>query len=517
MATNGDDGSQDDSDASQVSSVSFEAGETVDVLQDAQYDPAHLNRSEPIASSEDEGEDQDSEEYDRENRFQGTASTWRLFTEEERALIQSLNQQQANDLSVHLYNAHALKARVRNSDAATRVKHHRSKKQWIKPNEDASLPWTPKDSWTAWPLLPNRVPRTGERFGVPIADDGLDGETFKKAESWKPSGDLEEEVLAIAMRKAKEAIRGGTDLNLPGLPENAAFVDVSSDSGSESDILMTDQGSDEGGDAKHIDHPKGDVYEDVINDSILLDDDSARTLLQPGIRHVLCKLDDLLLGLHKSRQGQTRYDSRSRSTTPQSRSASKAATRTSRSQPTRRGRSVSELDDTHEENEVESRKSSRQFDDKPRRQRLLNPRDWSEVLSMAAFTGWDPKVIDRARRRCTSLFGEYIDFSAAPVDPRTTIRSSSAEAVANAQDGTTVDPRDSQSGILPLDWCFCPVQECHRHHDPFDRVWRWREHLKRTHKYSNDQIAELETKLRPDIGQKVRRGRDKHPRKRRAP
>jgi len=49
----------------------------------------------------------------RPNSFRGPPSTWRSLTEEDRAINTSLVQQRNEDLSIHLYNAHALKRRVR--------------------------------------------------------------------------------------------------------------------------------------------------------------------------------------------------------------------------------------------------------------------------------------------------------------------------------------------------------------------------------------------------------------------
>lgn len=51
----------------------------------------------------------------RANRFDGPPSTWKHLTEEDRAVHGSLVRQRDEDLAVHLYNAHALKRRVRDA------------------------------------------------------------------------------------------------------------------------------------------------------------------------------------------------------------------------------------------------------------------------------------------------------------------------------------------------------------------------------------------------------------------
>jgi hypothetical protein len=54
-----------------------------------------------------------SEESDfvRPNRWTGAPSTWLSITEQERGVAASLDELRNRDLSIHLYNAHALKKR----------------------------------------------------------------------------------------------------------------------------------------------------------------------------------------------------------------------------------------------------------------------------------------------------------------------------------------------------------------------------------------------------------------------
>lgn len=60
-------------------------------------------------------EDSSEEELDapRPNRWTGAPSTWLTITEQERAVVTSLDELRNRDLSIHLYNAHALKKRGR--------------------------------------------------------------------------------------------------------------------------------------------------------------------------------------------------------------------------------------------------------------------------------------------------------------------------------------------------------------------------------------------------------------------
>lgn len=56
--------------------------------------------------------DNESDVDDRPNRWTGNPSTWHSLTEQERGLANSLDQIRNQDLSIHLYNAHALKKRA---------------------------------------------------------------------------------------------------------------------------------------------------------------------------------------------------------------------------------------------------------------------------------------------------------------------------------------------------------------------------------------------------------------------
>ena len=480
------------------------------------------------------------------------SSTWRFFTEEERALARSVDQQRANDLSVHLYNVHALKARLRDPDTAN-VEHYHDKKRWIKPDEDGNRPWQPPDKWTAWPLPPDQVPRSGEKFGVSVIPDGLEGATYRKAESWRPNVELREEVLAIALGKAKERLRAHGEHN--GLVVGEADADtpptsdaqMSSALPADADVPMADD---------------GDIFVDFVSDkhretttakpsaapaldeNILLDDDEARALLQPKINHILSQLDGLLTGMHKSRKGQVRTNSRSRSNSGQSRSTSRPASSSTRLKSRRR-----KVQDENEQSYVNVNDAGEDDEsnvDQPKRRRKLNPRDWSEVLGIAAFTGWDSKVVSRAAQRCSALFGEDMDFQTISLN---SIKSTKSKTRATAVTVNHQEKAAPSGGDFIIDDTpkksshVCPIETCARHNVPFDKAWRWREHLKRSHKYSNARVQKLEAKstkdakppavnkaaggnrnvsrttadplLRP-VNVKMVRGKDKQPRKRKA-
>jgi len=82
-------------------------------------------------SNEDTGSSNASEddgvfEEPRPNRWQGAPSTWQSLTEAERGLAASLDKIRNQDLSVHLFNAYALKRRSEEKDVSlsSRLPHN---------------------------------------------------------------------------------------------------------------------------------------------------------------------------------------------------------------------------------------------------------------------------------------------------------------------------------------------------------------------------------------------------------
>ncbi|RMY92112.1 hypothetical protein D0861_02696 [Hortaea werneckii] len=478
----------------------------------------------------DDGESESSFE-DRPNRFEGPAGTWRHYTEQERETAASLDQQRANDLSVHLYNAHALKSRHYSPSRASQVQPWKDKSHWLTRNEAGELPWHPDRNWTAWPLPANEVPRREEAFGVPVENLLDDANTLKKDESWVPSADLRDEVEALMLRKAKTRFRSRNwavreASRVPPYPlETTNGVDGGEDQAGPGSHSEEEEGAVQNLEAEtthlhrhqqpHHHHPP----------ALLADEDQASALLRPTVRHIVSKFDDILIGLHESRQGhrQRAPFSRSRSRPSRSRSNSKPAATGSQSQPRPRSsekrgnvdsdsqREESEHDDDHEaaissDGEAKSVQKGRR---RPSGQskKELGLRDWSEVLGVAALTGWDQAVIDRTARRCAALFGEsmalrfmpempvdkvddevveYLPEIIPPLDSEESEQDEEEqEALSNVEEGQQIKKGGWQ----------CPYENCARHYEFYGQRWRWREHLKRTHKLNGQQMEEVEAEL----------------------
>ncbi|KAK3938913.1 RNA polymerase I-specific transcription initiation factor-domain-containing protein [Diplogelasinospora grovesii] len=167
----------------------------------------------------------DSEELraTRPNRWSGPASTWRRWTERERNLYRGLIEgQRARDLSLHLYNAFALKKRkpqpiaASAGDADDEDDEYRPGggggghgDEW---KEDAV--WNgPGRQWTAWPMRADEVPDDDFLRGARVDDDddddddSEDGFTFRMQTGGDGNRNLEEEISANMLRFAKERLR----------------------------------------------------------------------------------------------------------------------------------------------------------------------------------------------------------------------------------------------------------------------------------------------------------------------
>ncbi|KAI5206429.1 hypothetical protein E4T39_02451 [Aureobasidium subglaciale] len=266
------------------------------------------------------------------------------------------------------------------------------------------------------------------------------------------------------------------------------------------------------------------------------DDDRSHHLLDPTVNHILSKLDMLLLALHKSRQahvhrprdGDTsdssaRSNSRSRSSPNKSsnKKSVKESDRASQNQTgiatlrqSRRTGSASAsrptspqdlvmYDDSGEDETWEPEKTKRQSRSpsnrasspepdvqttSPSGKKRRNPprpglRDWSEVLGTASLIGWNPLVLERTRQRCSDIFGEDMHLFTMPE-----YDDSSADEAELMHQQSYIQSTQSAS------WR-CPLTNCFRNMQPLDQGFRWREHMRKTHRYDNDQIAKLEQQL----------------------
>ncbi|KAK0315273.1 hypothetical protein LTR82_012600 [Friedmanniomyces endolithicus] len=437
-------------------------------------------------------ENLDDSEEQRENRFNGPASTWYDHTREERGLAASLDQKRANDLSVHLYNTHALKGRLWDRQLAAAAKPWQSKRNGLRVDEDRKVPWLPDPQWTAWPLPASDVPRREEVFGVSPGDVD-DDDTYRKSEHWRPSADLEDEIQALMLKKTKERFR------------QRLWADADDDLTTghvqtKREVQTRDDRSDSGfQETKPSRLPHAAKCQPVL----LADDDEAATITRPT-------LDDLIAGLHTSRLGQRRprstSKSRSRSKTAKSRSKSRsqAPSHSSTRGRTRikvetsiagSGEESCNVDSDNDDKEATTMLENEQRGNSQRSRHELGQRDWSDVLGIAALVGWDQAVIDRAARRCASLFGEGMAFRTMPETAADCLADVVVEYRPDMIPATVdidAETGSEEYGSDTADVYVCPYQDCPRRSEGYPKLWRWREHLRRAHKLSKQQIVDIE-------------------------
>ncbi|KAK1969394.1 hypothetical protein LY78DRAFT_629926 [Colletotrichum sublineola] len=249
----------------------------------------------------------DSEELyeNRPNRWKGNRSTWYTYTQEERLLYRSMEKQRDRDLSVHLFNAFALKHRPVRPTATAGL----DAEDADKPLEEivASGEWRPPSLWTAWPMNPLTVP--GDDFLKETHDED-DDFTIRSKRAQLPSTALEEELTATILRQAKERFQrrqqkyrekeaaraqdeSAHETTGPSSPSAASFDDDDDDDDVISGEEQTKEEPHEGvGTPKHAK-----TYEAVVS----ANDDLSADLLRPSVRHILSTVDNTLTVLHNAR------------------------------------------------------------------------------------------------------------------------------------------------------------------------------------------------------------------------
>ncbi|KAF1975460.1 hypothetical protein BU23DRAFT_458588, partial [Bimuria novae-zelandiae CBS 107.79] len=287
--------------------------------------------------------------------------------------------------------------------------------------------------------------------------------------------------------------------------------------------------------------------------TFLADDDVARRILDPSINSILSRLDGLMLAVRRNRSNHVGDRARGRSSSasdyltdgetpaPRSRSSSRSQSREPRrkksSQPstpkksskqaskrkedvrTSQSRDLVSAVDAHMRSEDEEPPNLRGGPPKRRARssstasiggsstssnsqvrRETGLMDWSELLGIAAISGWDKNVVARTAQRCASLFGEQMGF-------RTFDEGQAAHSIPDLVQytpATIVSPNetDLDSASVPkrpyyiLGSLRCPHQDCPGSLKGFGGSNRLVQHVQRKHGYdprTNDSDNEERT------------------------
>lgn len=463
--------------------LSYEGSDTE---VDAQSSDIDGNRSKELGDSD--GESSPSSPSDngtpgRLNKFEGSRENWRRWTKRERQEVAALETIRSRDLSLHLYNAFALKQR------AERLKREHSRELEVAENGDrAQSPphadllsnFAPTKSWTAWPLPANIVPRTTEKL-TKEEDDDL---TISAMPDTRPSAELEECLMAQMMKAATQKFEQR---------EYKRFYPRKLSQMSCYGTELTVSEEENNGDPAVS-------FEPSLRPVVQADDEESKRIMRPEARHIISKLDELLLSLYQARHS---YVATTHSSQPGDETENDyddaCASVSSSARHKRKRTQPSSFEGNHSSNaapdELHSSTPStpRSFDSKNHQRRSvpltsrLGLRDWSDILGVASMAGWSNAAVMRAARRCADLFNQDMTFSTFSEGKVRLEQDEDGSAIWNYVENkqevekTSTDPVPAYIDKLKKRALFCPVEDCKRHKQGFSRNWNLEQHLKNKH------------------------------------
>ncbi|KAI0149718.1 RNA polymerase I-specific transcription initiation factor-domain-containing protein [Hypoxylon sp. NC0597] len=284
------------------------------------------------------GDDSDDsfEEDERPNRWRGAKSTWQHLNSEEIATLTALKEIRDRDLSVHLYNAFALKQR------------HKKAKDGVTPDSPVagkdinaetgqliqSDNWLPQRSWTAWPMRADKVPPPQD-IPKSLVNDPDERYTFRKPVREMPSTVLEEIISGEILKAAKEKFNARPWVKSTESDEEADLDDGGAENEETDDETVASASASSRSRSRSRSRSKsvkpeyvsGDEKMDVderlpeeippdeplkirrLRPEISTDDDLSYSLLRPSARHILAKLDATLTILHNAQESTINYQS----------------------------------------------------------------------------------------------------------------------------------------------------------------------------------------------------------------
>ncbi|KAI3340003.1 RNA polymerase I-specific transcription initiation factor-domain-containing protein [Ustulina deusta] len=313
--------------------------------------------------------DDSNDEDERPNRWTGPPSTWQQLNSAEIDTLTALNEIRNQDLSIHLYNAFALKHRHtrRKPQDETKpvpnqvihLRRHIGAVRWMLTKNDeqdvdiaTGQPvqedkWVPPNSWTAWPLPANAVPRPGFMGRTDGADERF---TFRMQTPYRPRTELEETISAAMLRLAKERFQArqeaaqrnedtvgsglassdeeGSDVEMSSKPSRARSKSRAKSSSKSRSAKYEDTSEGEMMDVDdlHAETPSSSTLPETfpLKTVVATDDELSYTLLRPSVRGILEKLDATLTVLHNAQEAKINCPSESDASNASSRSPSRS-------------------------------------------------------------------------------------------------------------------------------------------------------------------------------------------------
>lgn len=388
------------------------------------------------SSNEDNFEDAEEDQSDRPNRWRGSSEKYKSLIADARQTKDSLDRLDDQDLSAHLFNIHGLKRGLYpdlfdNNDTKPKLEQWKRKERLY---EDQG--WFPHRSWTAWPVEPGVVPRRDERMLWYRHRNGEVADVKKAFEARlreTPSQELEDMLLAEFTKQARkkfEAREWDIDRDSESEVEEAQEEpvqnqgkrkrqdnkDTGSDGSRREKLMKTSRQETSATLVNRSGTPLGaDIFDTIYKPIVIADDEVARSKTQPMVNSIIAKVDSLLTALNHSRTHQfTSIQIRKRTKSRQDQLLPEEE-----EEEDSRSTSPASID---RNNKLDSDSSATRKTDayeSSRKRSACRPRDWSEVLGMAAIIGWSPEVISRTQARCQALFAERMTFhdtSSGPYD-----------------------------------------------------------------------------------------------------
>jgi len=371
-------------------------------------------------------EDAEEDQSDRPNKWRGSSEKYKSLIADARQTKDSLDRLDDQDLKAHLFNIHGLKRGLYpdlfdNNHTKTRLEQWKRKERLY---EDQG--WFPHRSWTAWPVEPGVVPRRDERMLWYRHRNGEVADVKKAFEARlgeAPSQELEDVLLAEFTKQARkkyEAREWDIDRDTESEVEEAQEEPVQNQ-GKRKRQDNNDAGSDGSRREKPMKTSRQETSATLVNRSgtplgldnfdtiykpiVLADDEVARSKTQPMINSIIDKVDSLLTALHHSRTHQITSirlrkwtKSRQDQLLPEGEEESRITSPVS-----------IDKNNTHDSDSSATCRTDA-YETSRKRRRACRPRDWSEVLGMAAIIGWSPEVLSRTQARCEALFAERMTF-----------------------------------------------------------------------------------------------------------
>lgn len=416
----------------------------------------------------------------------GRPQKWRRLTRDDRQVAKSLHQLENDDLSIHLYNAHAIKKeacpRVTSTNGTGANVSAEREGRW-----NDSERWRPGDDWTAWPLTPVEVPKYWETFYSNAEFGSISRHVDGAKKDLRPSAEMQD-VLITGMLSSSvndlpesqidfqgfDAASSNQNLNDPRAEDDAQTHEFQRGGVA----LLQEQGanleSECNGSLDELEESSfvRDSSQSSNNDGYVelrlnspCSDETAAQNLRPTVLHMVQSIDELLMALHYSRQNHVNP------------------------KPHVHGLSSSQESSLSDNSFRQNSAKHVRSDSTPKRRYRRDERglrDWSEILGTASLIGWNSRALQRTTERCSSLFGEQMLFNLMEEEQPSDLYSTKDHDTLKPDHGLECEKSPASTRTRektkPVGW-ICPEKACKRHKTPIIRRHHWLLHIKKKHGY----------------------------------